>query len=77
MGLAAGKASDFSFVGLQYLPYCETSLLVKRVMYTNTSLSQVAVLDPIMNYLANGRQYIAIFDGRFNDTKNFIFALPQ
>ena len=50
---------------------------MKRVMYTNTSLDQVAVLDPIMNYLANVRQYIAIFDGRFNDTKNFTFALPQ
>ena len=50
---------------------------MNRVMYTNISFGQVAVLDPIMNYLADGRQYVVISDGRFNDVKNLTFALRQ
>ena len=40
-------------------------------MYPNTSLGQVVVLDPKMNYLANGRQYVAISDDHFNDANDF------
>ena len=50
---------------------------MNRIMYTNISLVQVAALDPIMNYLVDGRQYIAISDGRFNDVNNLTFALSQ